>query len=131
MASTVAASQPINRLSEIDQILLVLSGKGGVGKSTVTVELAISLAQMGKNVAILDIDLCGPSIGLMLNVDKQQTVMCQQDGWEPVTSQTYPNIKLMSIAFLLKGKTNNEQMIVYNMSINQSIFAFYPHTHVL
>ena len=113
MASAVVPPPPtpqpiVDRLSGINQILLILSGKGGVGKSTVTVELAISLAQQGKKVAILDIDLCGPSIGLMLNA-KKQTVMCQQDGWEPITSETYPNIRLMSIAFLLKGNLDGSR----------------------
>jgi Mrp family chromosome partitioning ATPase len=97
--SSAAATSP---LDAVKHIVLVLSGKGGVGKSTVTVELAVTLAEQGRKVGILDIDLCGPSIGLMLNA-KEQTVMCRQDGWEPVYSATYPNISLMSIAFLLKS----------------------------
>lgn len=101
MTSTSSANE--SKLDSIKHIVLVLSGKGGVGKSSVTVELAVALAEQGKSVGILDIDLCGPSIGLMLNA-KDQTVMCKEDGWEPIQSETYPNIRLMSIAFLLKSR---------------------------
>lgn len=69
-------------------------------------QLTLGLAKCGKKVGILDIDLCGPSIGLMFNVDKQD-IMCTEKGWEPVEvsndGQAFP-IKIMSIAFLLKGK---------------------------
>ena len=69
-------------------------------------QLTLGLAKSGKKVGILDIDLCGPSIGLMFNVDKQD-IMCTEKGWEPVEvsndGQAFP-IKIMSIAFLLKGK---------------------------
>lgn len=97
------ATAPVTHLDAIKEIIVILSGKGGVGKSSVTVQLALSLAKQGKKVAILDMDLCGPSIGLMLNA-KDQTVMCKEDGWEPVASATYPNVRLMSIAFLLKSE---------------------------
>lgn len=75
------------------------------GKSTVSTQLTLGLARAGKKVGILDIDLCGPSIGLMFNLNKQD-IMCSEKGWEPVevphSSQAHP-VKVMSIAFLLKG----------------------------
>jgi Mrp family chromosome partitioning ATPase len=49
-------------VANIKNIVLVLSGKGGVGKSTVSAQLAMALVQAGKRVGLLDIDLCGPSI---------------------------------------------------------------------
>lgn len=68
-------------------------------------QLTLGLAKAGKRVGILDIDLCGPSIGLMFNLDKQD-IMCSEKGWEPVevthSNQPHP-VKVMSIAFLLKG----------------------------
>ncbi len=49
--------------------ILVLSGKGGVGKSTVAAQLALLLSSQGKEVGLLDIDICGPSIPRMLNLE--------------------------------------------------------------
>ena len=52
----------------VDNVVLVLSGKGGVGKSTVATQLAVTLRDRGKTVGLLDIDLCGPSIPHMLGL---------------------------------------------------------------
>ena len=60
-------SEPV--LQGVGQSLLVLSGKGGVGKSTATVQLALALKAAGHRVGILDVDLCGPSIPRMLGVE--------------------------------------------------------------
>jgi Mrp family chromosome partitioning ATPase len=57
------------RLSGVKHKLLVLSGKGGVGKSTVSAQLALTLAEQGHNVGLLDIDLCGPSIPRMMGLE--------------------------------------------------------------
>ncbi|XP_019858281.1 PREDICTED: cytosolic Fe-S cluster assembly factor NUBP2-like [Amphimedon queenslandica] len=57
-----------NNLSRVDHVILVLSGKGGVGKSTVTRQIALGLVEEGKKVGILDIDLCGPSIPHMFSL---------------------------------------------------------------
>jgi Mrp family chromosome partitioning ATPase len=56
-------------LSEVKHVVLVLSGKGGVGKSTVSTQLALSLVLQGYKVGIMDIDLCGPSIPRLLGVE--------------------------------------------------------------
>ncbi|KAG8145564.1 hypothetical protein E2320_012081 [Naja naja] len=55
-------------LAGVQHIILVLSGKGGVGKSTISTELALAFKHAGKKVGILDVDLCGPSIPRMLSV---------------------------------------------------------------
>ena len=59
-------------LAGIKHIIIVLSGKGGVGKSSVTTQLALCLVQGGNKVGILDIDLTGPSIPHMLGLDDKQ-----------------------------------------------------------
>ena len=61
-----------SRMERIGRKILVLSGKGGVGKSTVAANLAISLARTGKKVGLLDVDLHGPSIPKSLGLDDQR-----------------------------------------------------------
>ena len=70
-------------LPGVKHVVLVLSGKGGVGKSTTAVQLALAFQAMNKRVGILDIDLCGPSIPKMLGKDKHEIHQCD-DGWVPV-----------------------------------------------
>ncbi|KAL9114744.1 MAG: hypothetical protein Q9227_001423 [Pyrenula ochraceoflavens] len=64
-------------------IVLVLSGKGGVGKSSVTIQLALSLTSLGHNVGILDVDLTGPSIPRMLGLESSKVTQVA-GGWNPV-----------------------------------------------
>lgn len=70
-------------LDNVRHVVLVLSGKGGVGKSSVTLQLALCLSQQGHNVGILDIDLTGPSIPRLLNLEDQK-VRQAPGGWLPV-----------------------------------------------
>ena len=71
------------RLKDVRRKVLVLSGKGGVGKSTMSAQLAFALAAEGLRVGLLDIDICGPSIPQMLGL-RGQTVHQSASGWSPV-----------------------------------------------
>ncbi|XP_068918740.1 cytosolic Fe-S cluster assembly factor NUBP2 isoform X3 [Petaurus breviceps papuanus] len=95
------ATQETGNLTGIRQIILVLSGKGGVGKSTVSTELALALRHSGKKVGILDVDLCGPSIPRMLKVQDKAVHQCD-NGWVPVFVDQEQTISLMSVGFLLE-----------------------------
>jgi len=88
------------RVKQIKHQILVLSGKGGVGKSTVAVNLAMSLALAGKSVGLLDIDIHGPSIPKILDLEKE-AVRIIGDTILPVEMRR--NLKVMSIGFLLRG----------------------------
>jgi len=88
------------RVKQIKHQILVLSGKGGVGKSTVAVNLATSLALSGKSVGLLDIDIHGPSIPKIMNLEGK-TVRAAGDVILPV--DMVENLKVMSIGFLLRG----------------------------
>jgi Mrp family chromosome partitioning ATPase len=85
-------------LSEVKHKLLVLSGKGGVGKSTVASQLALTLASRGASVGVLDVDICGPSIPRMLGCAGRE-VHQSISGWSPV--YVSENLAVMSVAFML------------------------------
>ena len=86
-------------LAKIKHKIVVMSGKGGVGKSTVTVNLATALAMRGFEVGILDADIHGPNIPKMLNIEHED-VISDEDGLMPVLVP--PHMKVMSMAFLLQ-----------------------------
>jgi len=83
--------------------ILVMSGKGGVGKSSTAVNLAFALAQEGKSVGLLDIDIHGPSIPKMLGIEDQR-LMSGPHGLEPVPF--LHNLKAISIGFLLENSSD-------------------------
>lgn len=85
------------RLAAIRHTLFVLSGKGGVGKSTVAVNLAASLSAAGNRVGLLDVDFHGPSIPTLLGLQDAQAV-ADEDGIHPVAAGA---LQVMSISFLL------------------------------
>jgi len=83
------------RMSLIKHKILVVSGKGGVGKTTVAVNLAYALASDGSKVGIVDVDLHGPNVAKMLGIEKRQ-LFGVGDGIEPV--EVIPNLKAVSLA---------------------------------
>jgi len=91
-------SKVTNNLKKIKHKILVLSGKGGVGKSTVSANLAVSLSQNNYQVGILDIDIHGPSIPKMLGVEDKKP-NTSEEGFTPVIYSK--NLKIMSMGFLL------------------------------
>ncbi|CAO3666133.1 unnamed protein product [Rhizopus stolonifer] len=93
-------------LTGIKHIVLVLSGKGGVGKSSVTTQLALGLVHQGKKVGVLDIDLTGPSIPRMLGLDGKKIHQASQ-GWIPVYADENQRLSCMSIGFLLQSKNDS------------------------
>jgi ATP-binding protein involved in chromosome partitioning len=89
-----------SRLCRIRHKVVVLSGKGGVGKSTVAVNLATALMMSGKRVGLLDVDIHGPSIPTMLGIE-DETVQGCDDGFLPIE---LGNMKVMSMGFLLQNR---------------------------
>ena len=90
-------------MQHVAQVVLVLSGKGGVGKSTVSAQLAAAMAQQGKRVGLLDIDLCGPSLPVMFGL-QDAAVIQGPAGLLPVHCPSADNLLLMSIGFLLTAR---------------------------
>ena len=88
-----------SRLSHIDKAIIVMSGKGGVGKSTVAVNLAMSAMLSGRRVGLLDVDLHGPSIPTMLGLEGKRLVG-DDDGMIPIE---IGGLKVISVGFLLES----------------------------
>jgi Mrp family chromosome partitioning ATPase len=90
-------------LDEVKHIVLVLSGKGGVGKSSVTTQLALSLVDRGFKVGVLDIDLTGPSLPRMFGLENKK-VHQSSAGWVPVYTDESKRLCVMSLGFLLPNR---------------------------
>lgn len=103
-----------NTQQKIKHKIAVLSGKGGVGKSTVAVNLAIALATAGHKVGLLDVDIHGPSVPTLLNL-KNVTMEGSQEGIIPVTTA---NIKVVSIGFFLE---NSDDALIWRGPIKTGI----------
>jgi ATP-binding protein involved in chromosome partitioning len=91
-------------LPGVKNIIMVASGKGGVGKSTVAVNLALGLAQEGAAVGLLDADIYGPSIPIMLGMRDERPMMTQVDGKGKIVPMERFGIKAMSIGLLIDEK---------------------------
>jgi ATP-binding protein involved in chromosome partitioning len=94
-----------SRVPGIRRIVAVASGKGGVGKSTVAVNLACALQRLGGRVGLLDCDIYGPSIPLMMGVHQRPTISADEKMVPPANH----SVKLMSIGFLL----DNDQPVIW------------------
>jgi ATP-binding protein involved in chromosome partitioning len=88
-----------NKVSGIKRVIAIASGKGGVGKSTVSVNLACALQKLGAKVGLLDCDIYGPSIPLMMGINQKPTLSVDE---KMVPPENY-GVKLMSMGFLLEG----------------------------
>lgn len=96
--TTTRSNAPV--LPDVKNIIAIASGKGGVGKSTVTANLAIALAKSGAKVGLLDADLYGPSQHIMFNCSYEQPEMVQEDGRNLMKPLEQYGIKLMSIGLI-------------------------------
>ncbi|MBF4983313.1 Mrp/NBP35 family ATP-binding protein [Nonlabens mediterrranea] len=107
----------------IDNIIAVASGKGGVGKSTVTANLAVSLAKMGFKVGLLDADIYGPSATIMFDVVNEKPLSVNVDGKSKMKPVESYGVKILSIGFF----TQPDQAVVWRgpmaaKALNQMIF---------
>ena len=93
---------PANALSSVKRVIAVVSGKGGVGKSTVTASLAAAMAKKGRKVAVLDADITGPSIPTAFGIHERATGSDQ--GIDPAV--TKGGVKLMSLNLLSANETD-------------------------
>ena len=107
----------------IKNIIAVASGKGGVGKSTVTANLAVSLAKMGFSVGVLDADIYGPSMPIMFDVATAKPLSVEVDGKSKMKPIENYGVKILSIGFF----TSPSQAVIWrgpmaSKALNQMIF---------
>ena len=123
-----ASTQPKNEIKGksipgIQNIVAVASGKGGVGKSTVTSNLAVTLSKMGFKVGILDADIYGPSIPIMFDVQNEKPLAVNVEGKSKMKPVESYGVKVLSIGFFTKP----DQAVVWRgpmaaKALNQMIF---------
>jgi ATP-binding protein involved in chromosome partitioning len=107
----------------IQNIVAVASGKGGVGKSTVTANLAVSLSQMGFKVGLLDADIYGPSGPIMFDVENEKPLSVKVDGKSKMKPIESYGVKLLSIGFFTKpGQAVIWRGPMAAKALNQMIF---------
>lgn len=107
----------------IKNIVAIASGKGGVGKSTITANLAVCLANMGFRVGLLDADIYGPSIPIMFDVEKSRPIAVEIEGKSKMKPIENYGVKILSIGFF----TQNDQAVIWRgpmaaKALNQMIF---------
>jgi len=88
------------QLSNFKNIIAIASGKGGVGKSTITANLAVALAKSGARVGLIDADIFGPSMPVMFNCENEQPGIVQKDGKNMMVPIEQYGVKMVSIGFL-------------------------------
>ena len=107
----------------IKNIIAVASGKGGVGKSTITANLAIALRKMGFRVGLLDADIYGPSIPMMFDVQEERPLSVEINGRSKMKPVENYGVKILSIGFF----THPDQAVIWrgpmaSKALNQMIF---------
>ncbi len=103
-AQAPAAGAPRKVLPGVKQVIAVVSGKGGVGKSTVAANLALALAAGGASVGLMDADIYGPSVPIMFGVRGERPMMTEAEGKGMIVPLEKFGIKLMSIGLLVDEK---------------------------
>jgi ATP-binding protein involved in chromosome partitioning len=116
VSKELAAPKPVSILPNVKNIIAVSSGKGGVGKSTVSTNLAISLAALGYKVGLLDADIHGPSLPKMFGVEGTSPEIVVEDGKSTIIPIEKYGVKMLSIGFFVDAS----QALVWRGSVTSN-----------
>ncbi|WP_430936322.1 P-loop NTPase [Saccharicrinis sp. 156] len=97
-------AEPVKLLADVKNIIAIASGKGGVGKSTVTSNLAVALAKAGYSVGLLDADIFGPSIPKMFHTEDARPLLDKVDGRDRIIPVEKYGVKMLSIGYFVDPK---------------------------
>ena len=115
--------EPERPLPNVKNIIAIASGKGGVGKSTITANIAVTLAKMGFSVGVLDADVYGPSMPIMFDVENERPSSSMVDGKAKIKPVENYGVKMLSIGFFVDP---NDAVIwrgaMANKALNQLLF---------
>ena len=112
-AKQVARPEPDAILPHVKNIIAISSGKGGVGKSTISSNLAVALSAMGYKVGLLDADIFGPSIPKMFGIEDARPVLENIEGRDMIIPEIKFGVKILSIGFFV----NKEDAVVWRGSM--------------
>ena len=112
-----------NKLNNVKNIIAISSAKGGVGKSTITANIAVTLSKMGFKVGILDADIYGPSMPIMFDLVGRKPLAVEVDGKSKMKPLESYGVKILSIGFF----TSMDQAVIWRgpmatKALNQLIF---------
>jgi len=103
-AAQLSRPEPDKLLPNVKNIIAISSGKGGVGKSTVSANLAVALAAQGYKVGLLDADIFGPSIPKMFGIESARPIMTPIGGRDLIVPEERYGVKILSIGFFVNQK---------------------------
>lgn len=109
IAKTTETPKANRILPDVKNIIAIASGKGGVGKSTITANLAVALAKKGYKIGLIDADIYGPSMPVMFNVENERPMPVEVNGRSLIQPVESYGVKLLSIGFF----SNPDQAVVW------------------
>jgi len=123
LAKSITPPKPESPLPKVKNIIAIASGKGGVGKSTVTANIAVTLAKMGFSVGVLDADVYGPSMPIMFDVVNERPLGTKVNGKDMIKPVENYGVKMLSLGFFVDP---NEAVIwrgaMANKALKQLLF---------